>query len=121
MLQAVAVLYFVCFLALNVAGIFLCWKDKSNFVFIVIDSLVGFWLAYFFLAFFFSDLATGNKWLAQVIFVAAVGWEIYDTPREIRRVTTDHDLSMQEKGLLLAVSTTFCIPAYIVGGLAVFR
>jgi hypothetical protein len=92
--------------------------DKE--VILVLDSISALVCAYLFASFWVSSWRQLPGPAAPWLFVLAAGWQVYDTPRGLRKFLAQPDLSAREKRWVLAVSIPFFLPAYVVAGMAAF-
>jgi hypothetical protein len=54
------------------------------------------------------------------LFVAAVGWEIYSAPGDLREIWQARELSRAERIALTLVAPLFGWPLYVVAGVGIF-
>jgi hypothetical protein len=117
-----SIIYLVLFLLVILAGTWLEVRDRDERTLVlVLDSVSVIICAYLFVAFWVGSLRQPLGAAAPVLFVLAAGWQIYDTPRGMRRCLADPDFSEREKRWLLVGITAFFLPAYVVAGVAAFR
>ena len=119
-----SIIYLALFLLLVVAG---TWFDPGErrggdrTAVLVFDSISAIACAYLFASYWVSGWRQLLGAVAPWLFVLAAGWQIYDTPRGLRNVLADPELSEREKHWLLAGAITFLLPAYVVAGVAAFK
>lgn len=117
-----SIIYLILFLVVVLAGAWLEARDRNEETLVqVLDSLSVIIVGYLFVSFWVGSLRQPLGLAAPVLFVLATGWQIYDTPRGMRAMLTDPDLSEGEKRWLLIGITAFLLPAFFVAGLAAFK
>ena len=117
-----SVIYLVLFLLAVAAGTWLEKRDRDERrLVLALDSVSAIICAYLFAAYWVSGFRQALGASAPVLFVLAAAWQVYETPRGIKKHLADPELSSQEKSWLLPVSVAFFLPAYVVAGVAAFR
>ena len=116
-----AIIYLLAFVYLVVAGMQLSFREGEPRLFLIFDSFAGIVFAYLLAAFWIHPLREAIGWFAPIAFAIAIGWEIVDTPRELRVIRSDPELSEMEKRFAPVIGIGLCIPAYVLAAVAAFR
>ena len=117
-----SITYLVLFLLVVVVGTWLEARDREETTVVnILDSVSAIICAYLFISYWFSSWRQPLGAAAPVLFVLAAGWQIYDTPRGMRKCLADPDFSKREKRWLLVGVIVFFLPAYVIAGMAAFR
>ena len=116
-----AIIYLVLFIIFIVGAVYVSFREGEPRLLLVFDSFTGIVFAYLVTAFWLHPLREVLGWFAPVAFAIAIGWEIADTPRELRKIHSDPELSDMEKRLAPVIGIGICIPAYVLAGMTAFR
>ena len=116
------IIYLGLFLVVVVAGTCLEPREGGDKpAVLVLDAVSAIVCAYLFVSYWVSSWRQPLGAAAPLLFILTAGWQLFDTPRGLRRVLSDPELSAREKRWLLVGIVMFFTPAYIVAGVAAFR
>lgn len=87
-----AIAYLVFFVALSIYSAYDDARDRVAYWYILVDGAVGLLWIYFFLAYFFPQLALPGAALALLL-VIAIAWSVYDVRRVLQGAWRDRPLS----------------------------
>lgn len=86
----------------------------------VCDAIAGLIFSLLFISYWLPPVSTALGLAAPLLFIAALGWEIYSCPRDLKEIWRDPDLSMTERTLLTTLPPLFILPFYVFAGIAAF-
>ena len=116
-----AILYLIVFVAFSILADTLGELDGSSRVRWLADLVAGAIFSVLFAGFWLSPIYRALGIAAPILFTAAVIWEIYSVPRDLREIRQDRALSPAQRIGLILVGPLFAWPIYIVAGIGVFR
>jgi MFS-type transporter involved in bile tolerance (Atg22 family) len=116
-----AIAYLILFVLIFIVGTIFSRHENRMRWRILCDSVALIGFSCLFAGYWWPAIIKGLGFLAIIIFSASLSWELYDTPREIKSIISDQELSTLEKFIWGLLAGAFAIPIYIVAGMAVFR
>ena len=116
-----AIIYLVVFVAFSIFGDTLGESDGTSRLRWLADLLAGAVFAVLFVGFWLPSIYRALGLAAPVLFVAAVAWELYSSPADLREIWRDTELSRKERIALTLLPPLLGWPLYIVAGVGVWR
>ena len=113
------------FAAFSIMGLSNDHKEKRKLWFLSVAGIANLVIVYCYVSYWYEDLLKSISHLAALLFVFAIGWELFQAVLDIKSSKQDEDESKKEHLVAVVVgvclSIGFCLPAYIIAGKAVFR
>ena len=116
-----AIIYLVLFVGFSLVADALSIRDDGPRLRHICDCAAGLTFAVLFVGFWLPSVRGTLGLLAPVLFVAALVWEVYSSPRDLREIWRDDELSKTERIGLLVLPPLLAWPLYVVAGIGVFR
>jgi hypothetical protein len=115
-----AIIYLVVFVAFSIFADMLAKSDGTSRLRWLADLLAGAVFAVLFAGFWLTSIYRALGFVAPALFVAAVGWELYSSPANLREIWRDRELSRAERVGLILLPPLLAWPLYVVAGVGVF-
>jgi hypothetical protein len=115
-----ALLYLLVCVATSIAGDAAAFHTRKT-IWWVLDALHGLVFAALFASYWVEAVQLYLRGIAPALFVAALAWELYSGPADVREVWGDPELSKKEKLAMSVATPIFFLPLYIFAGIAAFR
>jgi hypothetical protein len=115
-----AIIYLVVFVAFSIFADTLGESDGTSRLRWFADLLAGAVFAVLFAGFWLPSIYRALGVAAPVLFIAAVGWELYSSPADLREIWRDRELSRASRIGLLILPPLLAWPLYVVAGVGVF-
>ncbi len=116
-----AIIYLVIFVGFSLVADTLSFRDDGVRWRHVCDCVAGLAFALLFVAFWMPTVRSALGLVAPILFLAALAWEAYSSPRDLREIWHDGELSKTERISLLVLPPLFVWPLYVVAGIGAFR
>ncbi len=116
-----AIIYLFVFVAFSIVGDTIGEFDGTKRLRWFADLLAGVSFAVLFSAFWLTSVYHALGFVAPVLLLAAVAWEIYSAPSDLREIWRDPELSRRERIAVLLMAPLLVWPLYIVAGVGVWR
>jgi hypothetical protein len=113
-------MYLVMFVAFSIFADTLGESDGTSRIRWFADLVAGGIFAVLFVGFWLPSIYRALGFAAQVLFVAAVAWELYSSPADLREIWRDRELSRSERVGLTLLPPLLAWPLYVVAGVGVF-
>ena len=84
------------------------------------DLLAGVIFAVLYAGFWLSSIYQVLGLAAPVLFVVAVGWEVYSSPSDLREIWQDRELSRAARIAITLLPPILVWPLYVIAGVGVF-
>ncbi|MCL4790302.1 MAG: hypothetical protein KJ070_26550 [Verrucomicrobia bacterium] len=107
-----AIIYLALFLAFSLTGDVLAWRGRESRWRCLCDCVAGLIFAVLFAAFWLSAIHRALGLLAPLLFLLAIGWEIYSSSGDLREIWHDEELSKVEKVGLIIAAPLLVWPCY---------
>lgn len=115
-----AIIYLGLFLIFSIVGDMVGELDGTKrlrwFADLVTHAILAILFAGFWLSWIYSALGI----MAPLLFIAAVVWELYSSPADIRKIWQDKELTRMTRIGLILVPPLLWWPLFIVAGVGVF-
>jgi hypothetical protein len=115
-----AIIYLVVFIAFSIFADTLGESDGTSRLRWFADLLAGAVFAVLFAGFWLPSIHRALGFAAPALFVAAVTWELYSSPADLREIWRDSELSRAERVGLILLPPLLAWPLYVVAGIGVF-
>ena len=115
-----AILYLLVFVAFSITADTLGESDGTGRLRWLADLLAGAVFAVLFAGFWLPSIYRALGFAAPALFVAAVGWELYSSPGDLREIWRDKELSRAERIGLIIAPPVLVWPLYVAAGVGVF-
>jgi hypothetical protein len=115
-----AIIYLVVFVAFSIVADTLGESDGTSRLRWFADLLAGAVFAVLFAGFWLPSIYRALGFVAPALFVAAVVWELYSSPADLREIWRNAELSRAERVGLILLPPLLAWPLYVVAGVGVF-
>lgn len=115
-----AIIYLVVFVALHIFDQKLGESDGTSRLRLSADLLTGAVFAVLFAGIWLPAIYGALGFAARALFVAAVAWELYSTPGDLREMWRDSELSRAERIVVILAVPLLIWPLYVMAGVGVF-
>ena len=116
-----AIIYLFVFVAFSIVGDTIGEFDGTKRLRWFADLLAGVSFAVLFAAFWLTSIYHTLGFVAPVLLLGAVAWEIYSAPSDLREIWRDPELSRRERIAVVLLPPLLGWPLYIVAGVGVLR
>jgi hypothetical protein len=116
-----AIVYLLLFIAISVVGDGLNLRDEGFRWHHISDSIAHLVFAVVFAGYWFSGIFGALGVFAPALFIAALIWEIYSGPADLREIWHDPDFSRAERLGITFLVPLVVWPLYITAGVGLFR
>ena len=116
-----AIIYLLLFVGFSLVADALSFRDDGLRWRHICDCVAGLTFAVLFVGYWLPTVRNALGLLAPILFVAALAWEACSSPRDLREIWRDGELSKTERIGLLVVPPLLAWPLYVVAGIGVFR
>jgi hypothetical protein len=117
--------YLVLFGLLSVGGLWDDYRKRRPVLFLGCAALSNLVVGYLLLAFWYPSLRAVFGFVTPVMFIAAVGWEVFEFAEDVRAFRNDSSLSASDKRIVAAIgilaTPMLCLPAFMLSGIVAFR
>jgi hypothetical protein len=116
-----ATIYLFLFVAFSIVGDGLNLRDDGFRCRHICDCIAHLIFGAFFAGYWLSAIFRTLGVIAPVLFVAALAWEIYSGPADLREIWRDPDFSRAQRIGLTFLVPLLAWPLYITAGVGLFR
>lgn len=113
-------LYLVLYVIFSIAGLWDDYRSKRQIRFFIGAGFSNSIVVFLFVCYWHASGLSGMGGIAQVAFVGAMGWELFQAIQDIKAEKEDSG-SLGDVILGPALAAEISLPAYIVAGISAFR